>query len=114
MQHPGSVGAKNPPPFVLHSDIISAATGQVMYQTEGVVSPASRRLVVPDNVTQMLERANHPDVDPGRFGTIGFDRFREVAATISRILGSRPGFLAEALEILEGSEHGAPPSWPDP
>ena len=103
MQHPGPAKAKNPPAFLLHADIITAATGQVLYQTEGVVSSASRRLVVPDSVLQMLERARHPDVEARRFGTLGFDRFREVAASMARILRSRPGFLAEALEILEGS-----------
>ena len=103
MQHPGPARAKNPPAFLLHADIITAATGQVMYQTEGVVSSASRRLVVPDSVRRMLEQARHPDVEARRFGTLGFDRFREVAATMARVLRSRPGFLAEALEILEGS-----------
>ena len=83
MQHPGPARAKNPPAFLLHADIITAATGQIMYQTEGVISSASRRLVVPDSVRRMLEQARHPDVEAGRFG--------------------RPNFLAEALEILEGS-----------
>jgi hypothetical protein len=85
----------------------------MLYRTEGQISTASRRLIVPEEVTRMLERARRPYVNPDRFGTVGFDQFRGIAQVIARVLRSRPNFLAEALELTEGTplpELGPPPA----